>query len=248
MAGRPECPDRTPASHHWRLAAVTAFAAAALALAVASPVQAASVDPIPVATGPQGCATLAARFGADPGTWKEIRFTHTGGQSLPPGVLTKTAQGNTVTLTLTTEGTVSFASQQPIEAVYVNKGTYPNAGNTIYRYVPPVTADTNLGLLPIVLSGVDHVVLCWTSAAPATTTTVAATTSVSPTTAVVLDTTIVRTTVQGSVTTSAAGTATTGAARLPETGGPTGSTLLLAGVLLVSGLAALMVPLARRWP
>lgn len=215
---------------------------------LASPVRAASVEPIPVATGPQTCAAMAARFGADPATWKEIRFTRAAGQSLPPGVLTKTAQGNTVTLTLTPEGTVSFASQQPIEAVYVNKGTYPNAANAIYRYVPPVTADTNLGLLPIVLSGVDHVVLCWTSAAPATTTTNAATTSVSPTTAVVLDTTIVKTTSQESITTSVAGTSTTGVARLPETGGLTGSTLLLAGALLISGLAALMVPLARRWP
>ena len=175
MVGRPHSPghDDAPRHRRWWFATSAAFGGVALAIIFASPVRAASVDPIPVATGPQSCATMAARFGAEPGSWKEIRFTHTGGQSLPPGTLTKSAQGNTVTLTLTSEGTVSFVSQQPIEAVYVNKGTYPNAGNAIYRYVPPVTADTNLGLLPIVLSGVDHVVLCWTSP---TTTTVASTT------------------------------------------------------------------------
>ena len=70
----------------------------------------------------------------------------------------------------------------------------------------------------------------------------------SPTTAAVLATTIVKTTTQESAATSVAGATTTGVARLPATGGPTGSTLLLAGALLTSGLAALMVPLARRWP
>ena len=88
-------------------------------------------------------------------------------------------------MTIAASGTVDFTSLEPIEAVYVNKGNGPNSANAIYRYVPPALSDSDLGLLPVVLSGVDHVVLCWTEAVVPTTTTPTTT----PTTTTIVPTT-----------------------------------------------------------
>ena len=110
-------------------------------------------------------------FGVDPGAWSEIRFTDPTNQSLATGTHTKSAAGNTITITVTPAGTVDFTSLKPIEAVYVNKGNGPASANAIYRYVPPVLRDTDLGLRPVTLSGVDHVVLWWATSSPTTTTT-----------------------------------------------------------------------------
>ncbi len=225
-----------------------------LGLGMASPVKAASVDPIPVASGSQGCTTMAAYFGVEPGTWKEIRFTRVGTASIPPGVLTKTSQGNTITVTLTPQGTVDFTSKLPIEAVYVNKGTYPNGANAFYRYVPPVLSDTGLGLKPVVLSGVDHVVLCWatpTTTLPTTTlptTTTWPTTTVAPTvtTEVVLPTSVAQPTTAVVLPTSMARSTTTLTGVLPETGGSASTALVVALALLLAGVVTSSIVLVRR--
>jgi hypothetical protein len=204
---------------------VTALLVAAAASVLGTPANAASVAPIPIPPGSQTCDSIAARFGVEPGVWDEIRFTRPTAQSLATGTHTKSAHGNNVTVTITARGTVDFTSATPIEAVYVNKGNGPTSANAIYRYVPPVLADTDLGLRPVVLSGVDHVVLCWAGkVVPTTTTTAAPTTTppvptvttpstvtvpttpatAAPTTAVVLPTSIVRPTTTVAPTTTAA--------------------------------------------
>jgi hypothetical protein len=149
----------------------SALAIVLLGVGLSRPATAASVAPIPVPPGAQSAATVAARFGVDPSTWSEIRFTDPTNQSLATGTHTKSAGGNTITITVTPGGTVDFISLKPIEAVYVNKGNGPTSANAIYRYVPPVLRDTDLGLRPVTLSGVDHVVLWWSTATTQTTTT-----------------------------------------------------------------------------
>lgn len=231
--------SREGAPRHRALWAVISGVVGAVVLAIgsAAPAQAASVEPIPVASGPWGCSTMAAYFGEDPGTWKEIRFTHDKGQSsIRPGLMTKTAQGNTITVTLTAEGTVDFTSKLPIEAVYVNKGTGADGAHAFYRYVPPVLSDTGLGLKPVVLSGVDHIVLCWTAPSTTTTTTTTTTTSAAPPTTAPTTVAVLPTSIARPVTTLV---------ELPETGGATASTLLAATILLLAGgLAAAGI---SRW-
>ena len=255
MRGRTSRQDPPRRRALWTAAAGVA-GAVMLTLGLASPAKAASVSPIPVASGPWGCNTMAAYFGEAPGTWKEIRFTHEPGQaSIRPGVLTKTSQGNTITVTLTSEGTVDFTSKLPIEAVYVNKGTNPNGAHAFYRYIPAVASDTRLGLKPIVLSGVDHVVLCWKPpVAPTTTTTTSTTTTTTmvqptsvapPTTEVVLPTSVAPTTTTAVVLPTSVAQ-TTVAGTLPETGGSATSTLAAAAILLLAGVAASAVVLVRR--
>lgn len=233
--------SREGAPRHRALRAVICGAVGAVVLSFGSvvPARAASVEPIPVASGPWGCSTMAAYFGEEPGTWKEIRFTHDKGQSsIRPGLMTKTAQGNTVTVVLTAEGTVDFTSEQPIEAVYVNKGTASDGAHAFYRYVPPVLSATGLGLKPVVLSGVDHIVLCWT--APSTTTT---TTSTTTTTIAVPPTTIVPTTV--AVLPTSIARPGTAPVELPATGAATVATLLAATALLLAGAVAVVG--VSRW-
>jgi LPXTG-motif cell wall-anchored protein len=244
---------------------VVLFGAGALAAVVltAGPASAASVPPIPVSGGPQSCDIMAARFGLPAGTWKEIRFTDPVQQSLPVGSHTKSAYGNTVTITLSPQGTVNFVSQEPIEAVYVNKGNGPTGAHAIYRYQPPVRSDTNLGLLPVELSGVDHVVLCWGAPVPTTTTTVAPTTvpptTTTPTTVppTVSPTSVTPTTVPESSVPTTAAPPTTNVVRpvvvtrpaatvapevvqLPATGS-TPATLVLLGALALAGGAVALV-------
>jgi LPXTG-motif cell wall-anchored protein len=221
--------------------------AAAILVVPVSLAGAASVAPIPVPPGSQSCDSLAARFGVGAGIWKEIRFTEPTAQSLSTGSHTKTNNGNTVTITITSEGTVSFVSQLPIEAVYVNKGNGPTAANAIYRYVPPVVSDRDLGLKPVLLSGVDHVVLCWATPTPATTvtttTTIVVPTSEAPTTLpttpvttnVVLPTVVERTTVP--VTTTFV---------LPQTGSGTSTLVGLAALLTLAGLVVVLASRARH--
>jgi LPXTG-motif cell wall-anchored protein len=227
------------------------FAALAIVVAGAIPASAAiaaSVTPIPVPPGAQSCRTIAARFGVDPSTWSEIRFTDPTNQSLPAGSHTKSTADNTVTITLTARGTLDFVSLQPIEAVYVNKGNGPTSANAIYRYVPPVLRDTDLGLKPVTLSGVDHVLLCWAKRSPASTASTSTTTSLAvPTTSSagpsVLGTSTSVTFAGMRARPSAPSSSWATTATLPATGGGA-SPSVIAGIVLV--LAGLVVLLARR--
>ena len=226
----------------------TALLIAAATIAPATLASAASVAPIPVPPGSQSCDSIAARFGVQPGAWTEIRFTQPTAESLATGTHTRTADGNTVTLTIAAGGTVDFTSLEPIEAVYVNKGNGPNSANAIYRYVPPALSDTDLGLLPVVLSGVDHVVLCWTEAVAPTTTTPTTT----PTT-----TTIVPATPPAAPTTPAmvrslvvfrAPTRLAPVAQLPATGQTISTWVSLAALLALGGLVAVLATRRRQQP
>jgi LPXTG-motif cell wall-anchored protein len=242
---------------------VTALLVAAATVALGPSARAASVAPIPIPPGTQTCDTIAARFGVAPGIWREIRFTDPTAQSLATGTHTKSARGNTVTITITAEGTVDFVSVMPIEAVYVNKGNGPTSANAIYRYVPPVLSDTDLGLRPVVLSGVDHVVLCWTgrivpstttttvpstTAAPTTTPPVAPTVPATsaPTTVVVRPTAIVpSTTVVVRPTAIVPSTTAAPITELPATGDATSTWVSLAALLALAGSVAWLVAWRR---
>ena len=226
------------------------LSALAIVLVTAGPARsaaAASVAPIPVPPGAQSAATVAARFGVDPSTWSEIRFTDPTKQSLAAGTHTKSAAGNTITITVTPAGTVDFVSLKPIEAVYVNKGNGPASANAIYRYVPPVLQDTDLGLRPVTLSGVDHVVLWWATRSPTTTTT---TTTTAPTTT---STAVPSTTVPAPAVLAASSSApplgavsTTATAILPATGADVPETVIAGSVLVLAGMLALLVYRAAR--